>query len=76
MKRHTIDRAGRLHIKLLGRCRSQQPCGIKAAPPHLPHALLCLPGETVEQLAHRALQTATGQGVVLACLMYPDEVAH
>lgn len=76
MKRPSNGRTGRLHIKLMGRARHDQPCGIRATPPHLPVDLWRLPGETVEQLAHRALQMATGQGVVVARLVYPDEVAR
>ena len=70
------DRTGRLHIKLMGRDRASQPCGIRAAPPHLPVDLWRMPGETVEQMAHRALQMAVGRGLVLARLVYPDEEAH
>jgi len=65
-------RKGPLHIQLLGRTRNDQPCGIRAALPHLPVDLWRLPGETVDQMAHRALQMATGQGLVVALLIYAD----
>lgn len=69
-------RAGKLRLIVQGRGRHDQACGIAAAPPHLPVDLLRLPGETLEQLAHRALQTVVGQGVVVLFLFYPEEVTH
>lgn len=70
------DRSGCLHLQLMGRGRAEEPCGVHAAPPHLPVDLWRLPGETVEQLAHRAAQSAVGQGSVVAFLMYPGQVRY
>lgn len=68
------SRAGALDLIVLGRDPATRPAGIRARPPHLPEDLHALPGETLGQLASRALSLATGQGVVLALAFYADEV--
>ena len=70
------NRTGSLDLIVLARDPNTQPAGIRACPPHLPEDVHILPGETLQQLAARALRVATGQGVVLLRAFYPDEVLH
>ncbi len=70
MKRQR-DRTGPLRLILQASNRHDEPSGIRAAPPFLPAEVWRLPGETVDQLAHRALQMAVGSGTVVAAFIYP-----
>lgn len=65
-----------LELLLLARDPHTPPAGIYPCPPHLPHGLLALEGETLAQLARRALHLATGEGAAMAVVFYADEVMH
>jgi hypothetical protein len=52
------------------------PVGIRACPPFLAEDLWCLPGESLQQLVHRAKCLAVGQGVAATSVFYADEVRH
>jgi hypothetical protein len=70
------NKTGELRLVIKGRGRSELPTGVRAAPPFLPEPLYRLPGETIEQLAHRTLQTVVGHGLAVVWFFYPDEVKH
>lgn len=74
MTKNRQDRSGPLRLILLASHRSDQPVGVAAAPPHLPHDLWRLPKERPEQFYARVLATAVGQGVVAVRLLYADEL--
>jgi len=67
---------GGLLLIVMARTEDEAPVGIKAAPPHLPTDVWRMPGETIDQLAHRATQMAEGRGAVLCQFLYGDEVRH
>ena len=70
------DRTGPLHLIVQATSRTDEPIGIRAAPPYLLVDVWRLPGETQEQLAHRALQMAVGSGVAAAAFIYRPAVVH
>lgn len=72
MKTHP-DRSGTLHLTVQSTGRPDRPACIHAAPPYLPDAVWPLPGESMEHLAHRAMQMAVGSGAVLVSVLYPVE---
>lgn len=67
------DRSGTLHLTVQSTGRPDRPACIHAAPPYLPDAVWPLPGESMEHLAHRAMQMAVGSGAVLVSVLYPVE---
>lgn len=69
-----MAKAGALHVEMRGRSPSHIPVGVRASPPHLLEPLWRLPGESVEQLARRAMYACSGAGVVVLWLSYADEV--
>ncbi len=66
MKRRP-DRTGPLNLIVHARDPHTPPVGIRACPPFLAEDLWCLPGESLQQLVHRAKCHTTLQ--VLAIVM-------
>lgn len=69
-----LDRRGPLRLVLQARRGAGDPIGVRAAPPYLPDALWRWPGESPEAFYRRVVQAAVGSGVVVAPLVYPDEL--
>ena len=70
------DRSGAFHLIVMGTDPRAEPVGVRRCPPYLAHDVVRLPGETTEQLVHRAKALAVGQGVAVTVLLYPGEVLH
>jgi len=70
------DRRGAFHLIVIGTDPRSEPMAVRRCPPHLPQDVVRLPGETTEQLVHRAKALAVGQGVAVTVLLYPGEVLH
>ncbi len=61
-----------LHLVVVARDPTSEPCGIRRSPPHLPDEVRRLPGESVHDLVRRAKALAVGEGLAVAFLDYGE----